>query len=66
MVAGTLFVVSDGFSSVVQIGGVQLYAALVALVLNLAVACGVTAVARRRGMVDGFGPSPSQPPAGVP
>ena len=66
MVAGTLFVVSDGFSSVVRIGGVQLYAALVALVLNLMVAGGVTAVARRRGMVDGFGPSPPRPPAGVP
>jgi SSS family solute:Na+ symporter len=66
MVAGTLFVVSDGFSSVVRIGGVQVYAALVALVLNLAVAGGVTAVARRRGMVDGFGPSPPRPPAGVP
>lgn len=48
MVTGTLFVVSGGFSSVVEVGwSIKLYAALVALLLNLLVAAGVTFVLRR-------------------
>ncbi len=43
MLAGTLLVTSGGFSAVVVIGGVQVYAAVVALVINLAVAFAVSA-----------------------
>jgi hypothetical protein len=40
--------VSGGFSSVVEVGwSIKLYAALVALLLNLLVAAGVTFVLRR-------------------
>ncbi len=46
MLSGTLMVVWGGFSSVVAVGSVQVYAALVALVLNLAVATGVKGVLR--------------------
>ncbi|MBO0876694.1 MAG: sodium:solute symporter, partial [Pseudonocardia sp.] len=62
MITGTVFVVSGGFSSVIDIGAgswsVRLYAALVALVLNLAVAAVVTLVCRRRGTTTGFGELP--------
>jgi solute:Na+ symporter, SSS family len=65
MVSGTLFVVTGGFSSVVEIGSVQLYAAPVALVLNLVVAAAVTAAVRRRGIATGFGPREPGPSAGA-
>jgi SSS family solute:Na+ symporter len=51
MATGTLLVVSGGFSSVIDVGAagvsVKVYAALVALVLNLAVAALVTLALRR-------------------
>jgi hypothetical protein len=52
-----VFVVVGGFSSVIQIGSSQFYAALVALLLNLVVAGLVTAIAQRRGELAGFGPA---------
>lgn len=70
MLTGTLFVVSRGFSSVIDIGAdlgawlgagawsLPLYAALVALLLNLAVAAAVTLIYRRRGTTTGFGDLP--------
>ncbi|MBO0878360.1 MAG: sodium:solute symporter, partial [Pseudonocardia sp.] len=70
MLTGTLFVVSRGFSSVIDIGAglgawfgagawsLTLYAALVALLLNLAVAAAVTLVYRCRGTTTGFGDLP--------
>jgi SSS family solute:Na+ symporter len=66
MVTGTLFVVSGGFSSVIDVDvstgvSVKLYAALVALVLNLAVAAAVTVACRHRGVTDGFGPRERAP-----
>lgn len=57
MISGTVFVVVGGFSSVIEIGSSQFYAALVALLLNLVVAGLVTAVAHRRGELAGFGPA---------
>jgi solute:Na+ symporter, SSS family len=54
MLSGTLLVTSGGFSAVVDVGGVPLYAAVVALVVNLVVAVAVTRVwrlvAARRGL----------------
>jgi len=44
MLTGTLLVTSGGFSAVVVIGGLQVYAAVIALVANLAVAFAVSAV----------------------
>lgn len=49
MVGGTLMVVWGGFSSVIDVAGVQVYAAVVALVLNLAVAAGLTPLLHRSG-----------------
>jgi len=42
MLAGTLLVTAGGFSAVVSIAGVQVYAAVVALVINLVVAFAVS------------------------
>jgi solute:Na+ symporter, SSS family len=72
MLTGTLLVVSGGFSSVIDLGShtgaggwsVQLYAALVALALNLAVAAAITVLARRRGVRTGLDQRP-RPPAGI-
>ena len=47
MLTGTLLVTSGGFSSVVVVGGFQIYAAVIALAANLAVAFAVSAVWRR-------------------
>ncbi|SHK52324.1 solute:Na+ symporter, SSS family [Pseudonocardia thermophila] len=49
MVTGTVLVVVRGFTSVVAVGSVLLYVALVALAVNLAVAAVATIVLRRRG-----------------
>jgi len=75
MVTGTLLVVSEGFSSVVDVGvggfSVPLYAALVALAINLAVAAVLTPVLDRYGAARGFDatatspPGRPEPPAGV-
>ncbi|NGY64699.1 sodium:solute symporter [Lentzea sp. NEAU-D13] len=47
MLTGTLLVTSGGFSAVVVVGGLQVYAAVIALAANLVVAFGVSAVWRR-------------------
>ncbi len=49
MLTGTVLVVVRGFTSVVGVGSVLLYVALVALVINLAVAAVTTVLLRRRG-----------------
>lgn len=75
MVTGSLLVVSGGFASVVDIGiaglPIQLYAAVVALIINLAVAAALTPMLRRYDSTAGFDPvaadpKPPKPPAGVP
>lgn len=53
MVAGTVAVASGGFSSVVSVGGVPVYVALAALVLNLGVAAALTVVFDRFGVTRG-------------
>lgn len=74
MATGTLLVVSGGFSSVVDIGTdrwpIQLYAAVVALAVNLAIAAALTPMLRRYDLRSGFDPTeadpkPPRPPAGV-
>lgn len=50
MVVGTVLAVTGGFTSVVAIGSVLLYVAVVALAVNLAVAAVLTPVFSRRGM----------------
>lgn len=50
MAVGTALVVMRGFTSVVGVGSVQLYVALVALVINLAVAAVATMLLDRRGV----------------
>jgi SSS family solute:Na+ symporter len=52
MASGTLMVVWGGFSSVVAVAGAHVYAAVVALLLNLAVAAAVTPFVRRRSLVE--------------
>lgn len=58
MVSGTLLIVSEGFSSVVDIGvggfAISLYAALVALVVNFAVAAVLTPILDRYGATRGI------------
>lgn len=53
MTSGTLLVSTGGFSSVVEVGGVQVYAALVALAANLAAAVVLTPVLDRAGVARG-------------
>ncbi|MGI5241790.1 sodium:solute symporter family protein [Dactylosporangium sp. CA-139066] len=55
MVAGTVLLASGGFSSVVSFGGVQVYVALAALVLNLAVAAALTPALDRLGVAREVG-----------
>jgi solute:Na+ symporter, SSS family len=50
MVVGTVLAVTGGFTSVVAIGPVLLYVAVVALAVNLAVATATTPVFTRRGL----------------
>ncbi len=50
MIVGTVFAVTGGFTSVVAIGPVLLYVAVVALAVNLAVAAVLTPVFGRRGI----------------
>ncbi len=52
MGSGTLMVVWGGFSSVVAVAGAHVYAAVVALLLNLAVAAAVTPFVRRRSLAE--------------
>ena len=50
MAVGTLFVVVRGFTSVIGVGTVLIYVALVALVVNLGVAATATVFLDRRGV----------------
>lgn len=65
MATGTLLVISGGFSSVVDIGTgrwpIQLYAALVALIVNLVVAAAITLVLRRYSRTEGTDPVETDP-----
>jgi len=54
MVAGTVAVASGGFAAVVPVAGVQVYVAVAALVLNLAVAVALTPVLDRLGVARGL------------
>jgi SSS family solute:Na+ symporter len=70
MVTGTLLVVSEGFTSVVQVGvgdwSLQVYAALVALAVNLLVAAALTPLLDRYGAARGTDATVAVPPAPPP
>lgn len=63
MLSGTLLVATGGFSSVVALGGVQVYAALVALGVNLAVAVALTPVMDRARLGRGVDVTAVREPA---
>lgn len=74
MITGTVLVVSGGFSAVASIGTdrwtIQLYAAVVALIINLVVAAALTPMLRKYDRGTGLDlatadPKPPRPPASV-
>ncbi len=70
MIIGTQLVVSGGFSSLVNIGTarwpIHVYAALLALIINLAIAAALTPVLRRYDLRGGLDPTATdlKPPTG--